>query len=103
MDDVDLELGKLRFREKGSAGGHNGMKSIIGSLGTQEFSRLRIGVGPRPGGADMVDYVLGTFRTEERSILEPSFEIAARIVTAWVDGGPGEAQSTLERFQKQTS
>ena len=99
IDDVDLELGKLRFREKGSAGGHNGMKSIIGALGSQEFARLRIGVGPRPGGADMVDYVLGTFRPEERAALEPALELAARVVAAWVNGGSGEAASMLEKNQ----
>jgi peptidyl-tRNA hydrolase, PTH1 family len=99
VDDVDLELGKVRFREKGSAGGHNGMKSIIGALGSQEFARLRIGVGPRPSGADMVDYVLGTFRPEERAALEPALELAARVVLAWVNGGAGEALGTLERNQ----
>lgn len=94
-DDVDLELGKLRFREKGSAGGHNGMKSIIQALGTQEFARLRIGVGPRPGGQDMVEYVLGSFRPEEHEPLEKSLHIAAQVIEAWIAGGMSGAQTAL--------
>ncbi len=95
VDDVDLDLGKIRFREKGSAGGHNGMKSIIEALGTQEFARLRIGVGPRPGGRDMVEYVLGSFRPEEREPLEKSLHIAALVVKAWITGGMSGAQAEL--------
>ena len=62
LDDVALELGRLRMRRQGSAGGHNGLQSIISHLGTSEFARLRIGVGPRPEREEMVDHVLGAFR-----------------------------------------
>lgn len=87
VDDINLPVGRIRFREKGSAGGHNGLKSIIESLGTDEFPRIRIGVGPRPPGADTVDYVLGTFRPEEWEVLDKVFHAAARCIEAWLTGG----------------
>ncbi|MBD2104649.1 aminoacyl-tRNA hydrolase [Leptolyngbya sp. FACHB-261] len=70
-DDLDLPVGRIRLRSSGSAGGHNGVKSLIGHLGTQEFPRLRYGIGrPAPGEQrDTVNYVLGTFRPEERELL----------------------------------
>jgi PTH1 family peptidyl-tRNA hydrolase len=66
VDDTNLELGRLRARPCGSAGGHNGLKSIIGALGTEEFARLRIGVGRGDGRRDLADHVLATFDPEER-------------------------------------
>ena len=65
-DDIALAPGKLRVRAKGSAGGHNGIKNIIAHLGTQQFSRIRIGVGEKPAGWDLADYVLGRFPAEEQ-------------------------------------
>ena len=103
VDDVDLEIGWLRLRAKGSAGGHNGLKSIIDSLGTDEFARLRIGVGPRPPGSDMVEYVLGTFRPEEWEGFVKSLEIAAAVVETWVSGGFEKAHSALQRLQSQNT
>ncbi len=69
-DDVDLSPGQIRIRKQGSAGGHNGMKSIIGGLNTQEFVRVRIGVGEKPRQYDLADYVLGHFTDEERKIMD---------------------------------
>lgn len=69
-DDISLDVGKLRIREKGSAGGHNGMKSIIAHLGTDEFNRIRIGIGDKPRGWDLADYVLGHFAQEDRENVE---------------------------------
>ena len=70
-DDIDLATGRLRIRTKGSAGGHNGMKNIIQHLGGQEFTRIRIGVGQKPDGWDLADYVLARFpRDEEPAIRE---------------------------------
>ena len=60
-DDISLDVGQLRIREKGSAGGHNGIKNIIDQLGTQVFPRIKIGVGEKPKGYDLADYVLGHF------------------------------------------
>jgi PTH1 family peptidyl-tRNA hydrolase len=77
-DDVALPLGKLRFREKGSAGGHNGIKSLIEHLGGDAFPRLKFGIGASEPG-NMTGHVLGTFRTEERDLLENTL---ARAVTA---------------------
>jgi PTH1 family peptidyl-tRNA hydrolase len=65
VDDVDLELGTIRLRKGGGTSGHNGLASIIESLGTDEFSRLRMGVGPRPDGAELSDYVLESFPASE--------------------------------------
>lgn len=64
-DDINLDVGRLRIRGKGSAGGHNGIKSIIAHLGTEKFPRIRVGVGSKPEGWDLADYVLGHFPKEE--------------------------------------
>ncbi|MFI3201373.1 MAG: aminoacyl-tRNA hydrolase [Eubacteriales bacterium] len=73
-DDISLEVGQLRIREKGSAGGHNGIKSIIEHLGDNVFLRMKIGVGNKPKGYDLADYVLGHFTEEEIRILQQQLE-----------------------------
>lgn len=79
-DDISLPPGQLRVRGKGSAGGHNGIKNIIAQLGTQEFKRVRIGVGEKPKGYDLADYVLGYFSGEENELMQESFRRAAEAV-----------------------
>ena len=96
-DDVDLEVGRLRLRQKGSAGGHNGLKSIIRQLGTDEFARLKIGVGPRPPGEDLIDYVLGSFRPEEWPVFNDTVDHATHVVGTWVSAGYDHAHSLLSR------
>ncbi len=95
VDDVDLVVGRIRLREKGSAGGHNGLKSIISHLGTNEFSRLRIGVGPRPEGSEMVNYVLDTFHHEEFELFGESLSNASEVVEAWISGGYDRAYNII--------
>ncbi len=73
-DDIALAPGKLRIRAKGSAGGHNGMKNIITHLGTQVFPRIRVGVGEKPKGWDLADYVLGRFSKEEESLIREALD-----------------------------
>jgi PTH1 family peptidyl-tRNA hydrolase len=75
-DDADLPLGKIRLRARGSAGGHGGLKSIIGTIGSSEFPRLRIGIG-RAGKGDLVDHVLGGFRHHERATVDNAIQRAA--------------------------
>lgn len=77
-DDISLPVGKLRVRARGSAGGHNGMKSIIAGLGTEEFARIRIGIGEKPSGWDLADYVLGRFQTEELPAMREAVGNAAK-------------------------
>lgn len=79
-DDISLEPGKLRIRKKGSAGGHNGIKNIIAHLGHNEFNRIKIGVGEKPKGYDLADYVLGHFNKEEKVIMEETLLRAAEAV-----------------------
>ena len=79
-DDVSLEPGQLRIRGKGSAGGHNGIKNIIAHLGTQEFPRVKVGVGEKPKGMDLADYVLSRFSKEEQDTMEEAFHEAANPV-----------------------
>lgn len=81
-DDISLEPGKLRIRKKGSAGGHNGIKNIIAQLGTQNFCRVKVGVGEKPKGWDLADYVLGHYSKEEVPIMQEAFEKAAQAVAA---------------------
>lgn len=73
FDDISLAPGNIRIRKKGSAGGHNGIKNIIAMTGTQGFARIKIGVGEKPEGWDLADYVLGRFSKEERASVEDAF------------------------------
>lgn len=79
-DDVSLAVGQLRIRKKGSAGGHNGIKNIIAQLGSDIFLRIKMGVGEKPKGYDLADYVLGHFNKEERKIMDESADRAAEAV-----------------------
>ncbi|BBF44769.1 peptidyl-tRNA hydrolase [Lachnospiraceae bacterium KM106-2] len=76
-DDISLDVGQLRIRKKGSAGGHNGIKSIIQHLGTNEFPRIKVGVGNKPDGWDLADYVLGHFSKEDQVTMKEAEEHAA--------------------------
>lgn len=73
-DDISLDVGQLRIRKKGSAGGHNGIKNIIANLGHDTFLRIKIGVGEKPKGSDLVDYVLGHFTDKELDVIEDSLQ-----------------------------
>lgn len=73
-DDISLDVGQLRIRKKGSAGGHNGIKNIIANLGDDTFLRIKIGVGEKPKGYDLADYVLGHFSREELEVMKDSLE-----------------------------
>ena len=79
-DDIDMEPGQIRIRKKGSAGGHNGIKSIIAQIGTQNFYRIKVGVGAKPKGWDLADYVLGRFSSEERELVDKAICDAADAV-----------------------
>lgn len=99
-DDLDLPLGRLRVRPGGSAGGHNGMKSIIGHLGTQDFTRLRIGIGPQAicagtpsRAADTVDYVLSDFTSDEKAVIREVCQRAADAVECLVGQGVAAAMN----------
>lgn len=98
LDDLDIPLGTMRVRERGGSGGHNGMKSIIESLGSQEFARLRIGIGRPPPGEDPVDYVLSGFRSNEKPIVEQVIRLAADAVECWIEHGSAE---TMNRFNRE--
>jgi len=86
-DDLDLPLGTLRVRERGSHGGHNGLRSIIEALGTTDFPRLRVGIGRPPEGTDPADYVLQRPSPEERTILDEAVRRAVEGVALWVADG----------------
>ncbi len=94
-DDFHLALGRLRFRPGGSAGGQNGLKDIIQRLGTQDFSRLRLGVGTPPQGRNVSNYVLSQFREDEHSQIEESIRRAADSALVWVEHG---VQECMNRF-----
>lgn len=84
-DDLDIPVGKLRLRMKGSAGGHNGVKSTISHLGTQEFQRIRMGIDRPKNGMKVVDYVLGRFTSEEIPDVSHSIEKAADACEEWLN------------------
>jgi len=92
-DDVNLDLGRMRLRRSGSDGGHNGLKSIIRHLHSQDFARLRLGVGAPPEGREMMNYVLGVFRRGERPVVHEVVERAAQAVETWVYHGSDEAMN----------
>jgi PTH1 family peptidyl-tRNA hydrolase len=86
FDDITLEPGHLRIRKKGSAGGHNGIKNIIALLGTQDFARVKIGVGEKPRGWDLVDHVLGRFDVIDREKVDGAIHAAVEAVALMVNG-----------------
>lgn len=92
-DDVSLPAGQLRVRARGSAGGHNGLKNIIAALGTQEFMRVRVGVGEKPVGMDLADYVLGHFPAGEQADMIDAFERASRAAAALTQEETGKVMS----------
>ncbi len=86
-DDISLDVGKLRIRKKGSAGGHNGIKSIIAHLGSENFPRLKFGVGDKPAGMDLADHVLGRFPADDEKEAAASIPRACKAVECMVAEG----------------
>ena len=94
-DDINLDAGRLRFRPGGSAGGQNGLRDIINCLGSQDFGRLRVGVGRPPANWDVADYVLGKFSQEQAGEMEVSVARAADAVEVWIAEG---IQTAMNKF-----
>ncbi len=94
-DDISLPVGQIRVRPKGSAGGHNGIKSIISHLGTQVFPRIKIGVGAKPEGGDLVKHVLGRFSREEDGMIREVFALADEAVRAVLTEGTDSAMNLV--------
>lgn len=97
IDDVALELGRLRARARGSAGGHNGLKSIAEHFGTGEYARLRLGVGRGDARRDLADHVLARFEADERQIVEEMIGRAADAVETFIESGIESVMSTFNR------
>lgn len=97
VDDVNLPLGRLRLRPGGSAGGHNGLKSLIERLGTDAFHRLRLGVGVQGTENDLADYVLSGFRREERAEVEAMVARAAEAALCWLSEGMERAMNVFNK------
>lgn len=96
-DDVSLDVGQLRIRKKGSAGGHNGIKNIIQHLGTENFPRIKVGVGEKPKEYDLADYVLGRFSAGEREVMEESYQKVIEAVELILQD---EMDGAMNRYNK---
>ncbi len=99
-DDISLDVGSVRVRAKGSAGGHNGMKNIIACLGTQEYPRVRVGIGDKPARMDLADYVLSHFTKKETELLEEAVRNAADAVVMLIEQGPQVAMNHYNKIKK---
>jgi PTH1 family peptidyl-tRNA hydrolase len=95
LDDVYLPLSRLRVRPRGTSGGHNGLASVLEHLGSDDFARLRMGVGPGPDGADLAEFVLEEFEPHEREAVEQMLDRAADALESWIQEGP---EATMRRF-----
>lgn len=96
-DDISLDVGQLRIRKKGSAGGHNGIKNIIAHLGHSIFPRIKVGVGEKPKQYDLADYVLGHFSKEEREVVEEGYCKAVNAIELMVNG---EIETAMNDYNK---
>ncbi len=96
-DDISLDVGQLRIRKRGSAGGHNGIKSILSHLGHDVFPRIKVGVGDKPSGYDLADYVLGHFSPDEKKIME---EAAINAIGAVREITAGQIDQAMNRYNK---
>ena len=99
-DDIDLDPGQIRIRKKGSAGGHNGIKNIIAMTGTQNFMRIKVGVGEKPKGWDLADYVLGRFSTEDRTKVEEAIGHAMDAAVLMMQGEVDKAMNDYNSKSK---
>lgn len=97
VDDSALDVGRIRFRAAGSAGGHNGLKSIEAALGTREYARLRIGVGAPPAGLDLADWVLSTFEEEDEGRILALLPELADAMRVWIEQGVEAAANRFNR------
>jgi PTH1 family peptidyl-tRNA hydrolase len=100
VDDVNLELGRLRARAAGSAGGHNGLKSIIGALGSDAFARIRIGVGGGEPRRDLAGHVLGRFAAEERALIAEAVGRSADAAELFVAAGIAPVMNRFNRKEE---
>lgn len=92
-DDIDLDVGKIRIRAKGSAGGHNGIKNIIQHIGTESFDRIRIGIGHKPPHFDLADYVLSRYGNDELPLIRDAVDNAADAVEIIISDGINKAMN----------
>lgn len=100
-DDISLPPGQLRIRLKGSAGGHNGIKNIIAHLGTQEFPRIKVGVGEKPPRMDLKDYVLSRFSKGEQELMDAAFREAAQAAVMMICDGADRAMNHFNTKKKE--
>ena len=99
-DDIDLAPGWLRIRPNGSAGTHNGMRSIVSCLGTEAFPRIRVGIGGRPPAFELADWVLSRYHTpEERAVAQDAYQRAADAALAWMHAGINSAMNQFNTKQ----
>lgn len=101
-DDTSLDVGNLRIREKGSAGGHNGIKNIILQMGTKEFLRVKVGVGQKPPGWDLADWVLGRFSKEDTAEIVSMVKTSAQAVESLIIDGPKVAMNQYNAKKKES-
>ena len=100
-DDISLDPGNIRIRAKGSAGGHNGIKNIIANLGTSVFPRIKVGVGEKPKGYDLADYVLGKFSKEDRVLMEEGYDLACEASALIMQGAIDQAMNEYNQKKKE--
>ena len=96
-DDMDTDVGTIRIRAKGGPGSHNGMKSMVNSLNSENFSRIRVGVGRPSGEYDRIDYVIGQIDEQERKILEKGQDEAVKAIKYWIKDG---IDNTMNKYNK---
>lgn len=95
-DDLDMEVGKLRLRSKGSAGGHNGIKSIIVHIGTQEFNRIKVGIGRPLKGMTVINHVMGQFNTEDNIVISLTLDRVVNAVNFYLQ--ENDFEKTMQKF-----
>ena len=97
LDDMAIEVARVRLRPEGTDGGHKGLGSVIAHVGHERFARLRVGVGPPPLPEEHVDFVLSPFTSRERPIIEKAIALAADAAECWIIDGPDEAMNRFNR------